>query len=334
MRGKHNLFSTCSLITAALLAAASALSVSGAILTTSISTRKLSVGDPVRFTVNIIAGKGTNVYPPVPESDFGAITVREWNMHKTERDKSDSLSYEYIITTYIPEPCTIPELSFRLEQGDVTDTLRTEEVPLQVVSVLPSDTVDLMGLKPPFRAGKAPKWWLWLFAVLAAATVMTFVGIALNRRLRKVQPPPPPVPPYEEAIEALCNLGVKKYLQRGLVREYVFELSEIFKRYIGRRFLCSAADFTTEEIIAWAGAADLPKQQRATIEWFFRTTDPVKFARHIPESQVIDRFEREVRDFLEATKPVIDEATSATTATAAQPATAGSSSPATQGGQK
>jgi hypothetical protein len=303
------------IFTAVLLITASA---PGAVLTSSITTSKFSVGDQIRFSVNIITAKGTTITPPTPESDFGKITVKEWNVHKTEREKSDSCLYDYIITTYTPEPCTIPALPFILENNGTADTLRTEALPLQIVSVLPSDTVDILDLKPPFTAGKAPKWWLWLLCSLTAAGLLTFGGIWLSRRLRKVPPPPPPVPPYEEAIDALLNLALKKYLQRGLLREQVFELSEIFKRYIGRRFDCNAVEFTTEEIIAWSGAADLSKKLRAAIEWFFRTSDPVKFARFTPESAVVERFEQEIRDFLEATKPVVQEATASPSATGSE----------------
>jgi hypothetical protein len=293
---------------AGLIAAAAQFAViQAAIVTTSVSTKKIAVGDLVNYSISIIAAKGTVITPPAPESDFGKVTVREWNLHKSERDKSDSCTYEYILTTYVPEPCTIPELHFVLENNGTADTLRTEAVPLQVISVLPSDTVDIKGLKQPFSAGKAPRWWLWVLGTLAALAGLAIGSLWLSKRLRKTPPPPPPVPPYEEAIDALADLGVKKYLQRGLVREYVFELSEIFKRYIGRRFDCNAAEFTTEEIIAWSSAADLPTKQRASIEWFFRATDPVKFARLVPDAPTVERFEPEVRDFLEATRPLLQE---------------------------
>ena len=293
--------------TVVLLVVALAVPGAAARISSSISTRKLSVGDLVRFDVQLITPKQTVITPPPTEEKFGDIVVKEWNVHTTEREKSDSTSYEYILTTYTPEPCTIPSLAFTLEHEGTVDTLYTDSIPLQVLSVLPSDTVDLMGLKPPLSAGRAPRWWIWLLGTVAAIAALVGGGMYLVKRLRKVPPPPPPVPPYEEAIDALASLGVKKYLQRGLVREYVFELSEIFKRYIGRRFECNGVEFTTEEMIAWSGAANLPKKQRASIEWFFRSTDPVKFARLIPDGTTLDRFEPEVRDFLEATKPVVEQ---------------------------
>lgn len=273
------------------------------IFTTSLTSKSFSVGDRIGFSVTLIVPKNATVTPPAPETDFGSIQVKEWNLYTTEREQSDSLSYDYVITTYIPEPCTIPELHFIVQTQESTDTITTEAQPLNIISVITSDSADIMGLKSPLSAGKAPKWWLWILGITAALAAFAFGGTYLLRKLRREPPPPPPVPPYEEAIDALNALGVKKYLQRGLIREYVFELSEIFKRYIGRRFTCNASDFTTEEMIAWCGAAVLPKALKASIDWFFRTTDPVKFARLIPDSDTIERFTSEVREFLEATRP-------------------------------
>lgn len=278
----------------------------GSVVTTSLSPEKIAVGDQVHFSVHAVVPNGAAVSPLFSESDFGKVTVREWNLVKSERETTDSLLYDYNITTYVPEPCTIPSLHFLLEHNGMADTLSTEPVPLQVISVLPSDTVDIVGMKSPLSAGKRPKWWLWLTIIIAGGILIAVAAMVIWRKFRRPPPLPPPVPPYEEALDALSQLGVKKYLERGLVREFVFELSEIFKRYIARRFDCNASDFTTEEMVAWSGAGTLQKQQRASIEWFFRTTDPVKFARLIPDNVTIERFEVEVRAFLEATKPVIE----------------------------
>jgi hypothetical protein len=59
-----------------------------------------------------------------------------------------------------------------------------------------------------------------------------------------------------------------------LIREYVFELSDIFKRYIGRRFEINAEEFTTEEVIAWLGVSVLETKTRIATEWFFQDYRP------------------------------------------------------------
>jgi hypothetical protein len=105
-------------------------------------------------------------------------------------------------------------------------------------------------------------------------------------------------------MEALAALEAETAIcMKGMVREYVFELSDILKRYIERSFGINAAEFTTEEMLAWLGISPLDKSLRASMEWFFRAADPVKFAKYLPDQKTIDRFITEVRGFLEATKP-------------------------------
>jgi hypothetical protein len=280
-----------------------------AVIFSNVSTRELSVGDRVHLSVTIMCPKGGVVVPPEPSSSFGTITVKEWNSRKFEQNKADSLVFEYAITTYKAEPCTIPALSFVLESKDVHDTLKTEAIPLTIVPQITTDSADIMDLRPQQVTGKRPLLWLWLLIAAIIATAAILVGRYYFKQLQRPPPPPPPKPPYEEAMEALEALESKHYLQNGLVREYVFALSDILKRYIERRFSINAAEFTTEEMLAWLGISPLAKEQRTTMEWFFRTTDPVKFAKMVPDKDTIDRFGAEARAFIEATKPAVEPET-------------------------
>ncbi len=281
------------------------ISVNGTVLTTSLSNSQLTVGDKVLFTVSAVP-KGATITPPSTDGIMGNITVKNWIMNKAEYEKYDSLAFEYILTTYIPENCTIPELSYIQTHNSVTDTLYTQSIPLTVRSVISGNdsVVEIRELKPPQITGKAPKWWLWVLCSVAGAALITLLIRYLIKGIHKASLPPPPKPAYEEAIEALAVLHGKRLLQQGLIREYVFELSEIFKRYIGRRFEVNASDFTTEEMIGWLGVSGLQKKDRNSVEWFFKTSDPVKFARYTPDESTIERFGKEVVEFLESTRPV------------------------------
>jgi hypothetical protein len=273
------------------------------VIFSSISTRELSVGDRVHFSVSILGPKGATIVPPDPSSQFGALTVKEWNSRKFEQEKADSTVFEYSLTFYKPEPCTIPSLSYVLETGTKRDTLKSEAIPLTMVPLITTDSADIMDLRPQQTTGKRPLAWLWLLIAMLAATAAIVIIRHYSRTLRRPPPPSPPKPPYEEAIEALAALDAKQYLLKGLVREYVFELSDILKRYIERRFTINAAEFTTEEILAWLGISPLEKGRRNAMEWFFRATDPVKFAKQTPDQDTIVRFGTEARAFFEATKP-------------------------------
>jgi hypothetical protein len=276
---------------------------SSATITSTASQHELSVGDRIYYSVSAIVPKGATVVPPDPASSFGALTVKEWNSKKYPTPKGDSIAFDYALTTYTAENCTIPALPYILDSGSTHDTLKTETFPLRVIPLCKTDSAEIMDLRPQQIAGKRPMLWLWL--LLSAVTLIAgiIVGRYFIRKLRKPPPPPPPKPPYDEAIDALDALDAKDYLIKGMVREYVFELSDILKRYIERTFSVNAAEFTTEEMIAWLGISPLDRQLRALLEWFFRAADPVKFAKFLPDRDTLPRFGSEVRSFLEATKP-------------------------------
>ena len=278
-----------------------------AVIFSTVSNQELSVGDRIHFSVTIMGPKESTVVPPEPSSSFGNITVKEWNSRKFEQTKADSLVFEYSLTTYKPEPCTIPALSYILESRDKRDTLKTEAIPLTLVPQITTDSADIMDLRPQQNTGKRPLLWLWLLLSAILLTAAILAGRYYFKRMQRPPPPPPPKPPYDEAMEALAALDAKQYLLKGLVREYVFELSDILKRYIERRFSINAAEFTTEEMLAWLGVSPLAKEQRAAMEWFFRAADPVKFAKMLPDQDTLDRFGAEARAFLEATRPVIEQ---------------------------
>lgn len=274
-------------------------------LKTSLSHSQITVGEKLNFTITANIPKGAKITPPDPENSFGKMTVKGWDLQKAELQNYDSVSVQYIIATYIPESCTIPPLKFIIEESAGNDTLYTESIPIGILSVINTQdsSIDIKDLRSQQNTGKAPLWWLWL--IISALVIGTLVLIfsLIKKRMHKPVKSLPPKPPYEEAIEALGILHGKRYLQQGLIREYVFELSEIFKRYIGRRFQVNAEEYTAEELIAWLGVSGLETKVRHPVEWFFRTTDLVKFAKFTPDNNTVERFGKEVMNFLEITKP-------------------------------
>jgi hypothetical protein len=270
----------------------------------SLSTDSLTVGDRVRMVVPMVVPSGAKVNPPDPEKEFGCFLVKEWSGDRTERASSDSLTFTYVFTQYTTEQCTVGPLSFvHIVSDSQSDTLRTGPVSLRLVSVVPSDTASLRDLKPPLSAGTPSLAWLWAVLIAGACAALFIFGRRLYRKMQKPSPPPPPKPPYEEAIEALAALDARQYLMKGMVREHVFGLSDIMKRYIERRFVTNASEFTTDEMLSWLETAPLDTPLRRMCEWFFTNTDPVKFAKFVPDRDTITRFCTDARDFIEKTRP-------------------------------
>jgi len=259
-----------------------------------------------------------------------------------DRDSS-RYRYRYSIAAYKPENCTIPSIRFLVNAGEGVaggidnggidndgagnngtdgsigfsvgavnrsgyDTLYTPPIPIRMLSALPAEPQDSGGfaikdLKGQQSVGGADLWYLWVIlgAVLAVATCLILIKYLKKKDV--AAPEVPALPPYEEAIGAIDALEGKKYLERGMVREYVFELSEIFKRYIGRRYDTIAPELTTEEIAAWLEFSDISREMRLCAERFFRSADQVKFAKWVPDRQCTDGYVKDVKTFIEATKP-------------------------------
>jgi hypothetical protein len=190
-------------------------------------------------------------------------------------------------------------------QGDKKDTLFSRAMPLRLVLVTDSDSTNpsIKGLKPQQTAGSPSLTWIWMVLGLCIAGVVLYTLRGYFKKKEKAKKAPPPKPPYEEALEALARLDEKQYLIKGMVREYVFELSDIFKRYLERRFEVNAAEFTTEEMLDWIKRSKLESRDKKIADWFFAATDPVKFAKMLPDTDTIDRFGTDVRLFLEQTRP-------------------------------
>ena len=125
-------------------------SAGSAVIFSTVNQRELSVGDRILYTVTVLVPKGASIVPPDPANSFGVLALKGWNSRKTELAKADSVSFDYALTTYKAEPCTIPSLYFILEKNGGSDTLATESVPLTVIPLCTSDSADIMDLKPPF----------------------------------------------------------------------------------------------------------------------------------------------------------------------------------------
>jgi hypothetical protein len=266
----------------------------------------ITAGDRLGITISIIVPPNAVTLGPEQDSDFGKLIIKDRSTDKTSRPSSDSITFNYQLAFYAADQCTIPGLNFLVMKTDSSgDTFSTEPIILRTISLITSDSADIKDLRTQQITGKPSLLLLWILAgVIIAAAGIWFLTRWLKTRT-KPEIAPPPQPPYEEALNALKLLDAKQYLLKGLIREYVFELSEILKRYIGRRFETGALEFTTQEIIEWLENAPMDKSLRRSMEWFFNETEPVKFAKHIPGKETIKRFGDEALAFIEKTKPVI-----------------------------
>jgi hypothetical protein len=138
-----------------------------------------------------------------------------------------------------------------------------------------------------------------LFFLIAGTVIWLYL-----RRKKKLAAVPAK-PAHLLALEELEQLNRDQLIEKGIVREYYFRLSEIFRRYIERRFHIPAVERTTEELVPdILNRTEFGSAVKAETREILRHADLVKFARLSPDKNATDSEYRKVVHVIEETKEV------------------------------
>ncbi len=185
--------------------------------------------------------------------------------------------------------------------------LKSAQLFIEVKSVLKDKnagaTGEIRDIKPlqeiPWSPGQPLIYGALMVLLLFAGGVFLFYFLGK----KKNQLPAPPDPAHIRAFEELEQLSREQLLERGIVREYYFRLSEIFRRYIERRFHIPAVERTTEEIMPdILNLQECGSALKAEMREILRYADLVKFARFCPDRNTSDNDYRKVVRVIEETK--------------------------------
>ncbi len=212
----------------------------------------------------------------------------------------------------LPGEIAIPpiKVEFQSESGELA-SVETEAIPIALVTSLTPDVTEIHDIKGPMANIPVPSRWgrLWW---LLAALVLAALAYLLYRRFRKkgtellAEPLPPPLPPPEvEAEAALRRLLEMRLLGAGKVRQFYIELSDIMKRYAGRRYTVPYLERTTSEVQRDLRVAGIKRGAQVDLDKILVMSDLVKFARIAPPDDESNRMIPEGFRFIDETKPKV-----------------------------
>jgi hypothetical protein len=286
---------------------------------THVNQRQVTVGDVVTYSTVIRHDAGIHVLPPDPLTHFekgfeyvdrGTSEPKEVEGQQEEtfwfKFRADAVGFYNL--PKIPIEFTAPSPDDPSQQ--LPGILQAPEAVIEIRSVLFQDGQpnDIKDIKPIIGAG-----WDWLrylnWILLGLAALAAIAGFFWWLRQTKKSPAPvsAPVPdlkPHEIAFAELDQLLARKLLENGQFREHYFELSEIFRRYLGSLLSIPALDWTTEEIgehVSRSGELDV--RVRQTLLALLPATDQVKFAKAPVDLQTAFNHVEAVRNFIRTTTP-------------------------------
>jgi hypothetical protein len=148
-------------------------------------------------------------------------------------------------------------------------------------------------------------WWLLL--ALAAAILAYLIYRKLRKEPEGVAAPVwvPPLPPADvEAEAALKRLAEKDLIRKGELTAFYTELSEVMKRYAGRRFEVPYLERTTSEVLSDLKPRKLAQGAVSELRAILEASDLVKFAKLLPEAIEAEAAFALARFWIEKTRPV------------------------------
>ncbi len=171
------------------------------------------------------------------------------------------------------------------------------------------------GLGDPMKAGEFPLGKVMgiigisLLVLIAIVLIVAWIRSMIMKRQNRTfwGEPIKITPPYEEALEALNLFDVDNKVESEDLKLGTFELSNILKRYIGRRYECQVHESTSSEFKKWISNSDLTREQKNSLEAFIAETDPVKFANMAPSRSAMEKMYSLVKEFVMDTRPAIEE---------------------------
>ena len=241
-----------------------------------------------------IRGEETPDPRPAPEGGL------EWRrVFRVESLASGTLEIPELIAKYGRKPEQAGE-PVRFQNELQTDPLKVEvrsALTTQDSLMNPRDITGTLSAKPSLKRLIA-KGVLLAASIAALATAAVLAWLWFRRRQRNV----PPVAPELVALQALEQLGRRDWIEIGRARDYYYELTEIVRAYIERKFSLAAPEMTTEEFLnALAHKPSALPYDAYRLRTFLEACDLVKYAAFRPNRTDADQALMTARAFVHET---------------------------------
>ena len=287
-RYKINIWCYCLVTVAYCLMSLASFSQSPSIQTT-VDKNDILIGEQVKVTVraNFRPGLYNIHWLALPDSipHFEVVDLSKAETI-TYKDNSNAIEQTITFTSFDSGKWTIPAFPINFDPlvDDTTLNLVTDPVPVNVMYSKPDSTNQLRDIKPIMDVTITDYTWYYVAGgVLLLCIIVYFIWRYLKNK--KAQPRPvfeSKLSPYDEAMQELIKLDQYDLQDAAEIKAYHVRLSEIFKRYIGRKENKDLANHTTSELLIQMKDNGLSNDDISKLATAMRCSDAVKFAKDLP----------------------------------------------------
>jgi hypothetical protein len=256
-------------------------------VTTSIDSTKKKIGAEFKLTLKTDVDTLSKVKFPNAKF-FGALEViQSYKIDTLKNGARYELIKKYGLTQFDSGKYTIPRIPVLINgKPSFSDSIKVEvnDVKVDTLKQKMYDIKDIAKVESPLGS-----WWIYLLILLAIGVIGYFVYKYIKKR--QSQPKVEAIvytSPIEKATSLLQQLEKKELWQKGEIKNYYSELTDIARNYIEEEIHIPAMESTTSELIE--GLRKAAKQQKLklsnetveNLEKVLKQADLVKFAKVKP----------------------------------------------------
>lgn len=267
-----------------------------------------TLADPVVFTLSARYDPDIQVQLPEVGSQIAGMRIEDFGEEGPKTvDNQVEFKKWYKLRADIAGTYIIPSLNVGYtDKAGARQEIKTPQIFLEVKSLLTDESgerlQDLVDIKPlqQVKRDLAP---FFIAGAAGIALLLLAAGGLLYLRIRKKRALELKKPAHVLALEEFEKLQQEQLVEKGIVREHFFRLSDIFRRYFENRFDIPAVEQTTQEILPELKELDgLPDSVKSLAEQFLVGSDLVKFAKYLPAANEVEDCHEQVLTVIEQTK--------------------------------
>ena len=253
---------------------------------TSIDTTKNKIGAEFKLTLKTTVDTASRVVFPKLKNIGLLEVINSYPIDTVKKDDRYELIKRYGLTQFDSGRYTIPSIKILInKQPFLTDSISVEVANVQVDTLKQKmyDIKTIVAVESPMG-----NWWKYLLAIIVLAALGAG-GFWLFKKFKKEKVEEIVFKtPIEKATFLMNTLEQKELWQKGEVKEYYSELTDIARNYIEEAIEIPARESTTSELIAALGVASIKKKMILSqeiienLERVLKQADLVKFAKSKP----------------------------------------------------
>lgn len=256
-------------------------------VTTSVDTTKNKIGAEFKLTIKTDVDTSSKVKFPEAKN-FGALEViHSYKIDTVRNGARYELIKKYGLTQFDSGKYTIQRIPVLINgKPFFSDSIKVEVNDIQVDTLKQKmyDIKDIAEVESPIGT-----WWIYILIFFAIGIAGYFIYKFIKKRQN--QPKAEVIvfkSPIEKATTLLQQLEIKELWQKGEIKDYYSELTDIARNYIEEEINIPAMESTTSELIDGLRKAAKQKKLKLSnetvenLEKVLKQADLVKFAKVKP----------------------------------------------------